>query len=169
MKYIGKADITHGSHCGYISPIPYLEFDDTMSEEDFHVFVEAISNELVMSDGLKVIMENGGVTYADANMLNSEHASEVHVTNHACIGWIRYKPLLLYITGKDSYEEKIQEMRKNLQEVLPKVCAYFSDPNFNNILVELDEYDKNAENYYQAFKETQVVWAKIMEHFGKNS
>jgi hypothetical protein len=256
LKYIDKADITHGNHCGYISPIPYLEFNDILPEEDFHTFIEALSNELVRWKTLKVIMKNGGVTYANANVLKSEHALEVQDTNHAkfvsganlginltdtqrvfpfynppgargedtflstclgdrtvlrvpcyafhdgfsayqclldgvlptelkfiradseqitnrfyraCIGWIRYKPLLLYITGKDSYEEKIQEMRKNLQEVLPKVCAYFNDTNFNNILVELDEYDKNVENHYQAFKETQVVWTKIMEHFANNS
>ena len=27
--------MTNGYHCGYISPIPYLEFDHILSEEDF--------------------------------------------------------------------------------------------------------------------------------------
>ena len=25
LKFIAQADITHGYHCGYISPIPYME------------------------------------------------------------------------------------------------------------------------------------------------
>src|SRR5665647_597130 len=29
LKYIKKVDITHGHHCGYISPIPYMEFNNT--------------------------------------------------------------------------------------------------------------------------------------------
>ena len=98
-------------------------------------------------------------------------ADSEEITNRfyrACIGWIRYKPLLLYITGRDSYREKIQEMKKNLEEVLPGVCAYFNEPNFNNVLIELHEYDKNVENHYQAYLETQAVWAKIMEHYAKN-
>jgi hypothetical protein len=255
LKHIGEADITHGNHCGYISPIPYLEFDDTLPEEDFRKFVEALSNELVKWDRLKVIMKNGGVTYADEDVLKRDHSLEVEDTNHAkfisganlcinlkdikrvfpfynppgargedtflstwlsdrkvlkvpcyafhdgfsaynclldgvlprqlkfiradseaitnrfyraCIGWIRYKPLLLYITGRDTYREKIREMKKNLEEVLPGVCAYFNEPNFKNVLIELDEYDKNVENHYQAYLETQEVWAKIMEHYAKD-
>jgi hypothetical protein len=255
LKHIDKADITHGKHCGYISPIPYLEFDDTMTEKHFRTFVEALSNELVTWDSLKVIMKNGGVTYADMNVLNSEPVSEVQDTHHAkfisganlcinlkdiqrvfpfynppgargedtflstwlsdrtvlrmpcyafhdgfatydclldgvlpkhlkfirsdseevtsrfyraCIGWIRYKPLLLYITGRDTYRERIQEMKKNLQEVLPDVCAFFNEPNFNNVLIELDEYDKNVESHYKTYLETQVVWSIVMEHYSKN-
>jgi hypothetical protein len=87
----------------------------------------------------------------------------------ACIGWIRYKPLLLYITDPDTYMEKIEDMRKKLKEALPKICAYFQEPDFNKILTELEEYHKNIENHYRAFKETQVVWAKIMEHFADKS
>ena len=252
LKNITRADITHGNHCGYISPVPYLEFNDKMMETDFRLFIEAISNEILNWDNLMKIMGNGGVTYADTNVLISDDAIEVKETNHAkfisggnlcinltdpcrvfpfynppgargedtflsvclsertvlrvpcytfhdgfstynylldgvlprklkfiqadkeqiiarfykaCIGWIRYKPLLLYITQPDSYKEKIAEMRKKLEEALPKICDYFNDSNFNNILTELEEYDKNVEKHYHAFKETQLVWSKIMKHF----
>ena len=77
LKHIDKADITHGKHCGYISPIPYLEFDDRMTEKHFRTLVEALSNELVTWDRLKVIMKNGGVTYADPDVLSGEQVSEV--------------------------------------------------------------------------------------------
>jgi len=83
----------------------------------------------------------------------------------ACIGWIRYKPLLLYITQPDRYEEKIKEMREQLNETLPKICAYFGQSDFIKISAELEKYHRNVEKHYREFLETQRIWAKIMEHF----
>ena len=237
LKYIPQADITHGNHCGYISPIPYIEFNDTMSEADFRVFIEAISNDIINWDTLKTVMKNGGVTYADTKVLTSNDAIAVQETNHAkfisganlginltdsrrifpfynppgargedtflstclserkvlrvpcytfhdgfstyndllegvlplrlkfikadteqvttrfykaCIGWIRYKPLL-----------------QQLQETLPKICAYFRKPEFMYILTELNKYDKNVKKHHHEFLETRRIWAKIMEHFAQ--
>ena len=255
LKYITEADITHGNHCGYISPIPYMEFNETMTEGDFRSFIEAISNDIVNWDKLKSVMKNGGVTYADTNILTSDVAIEVKETNHAkfisganlcinlkdprrifpfynppgargedtflstclgerkvlhvpcytfhdgfstynnllegvlpirlkfikadtkeittrfynaCIGWIRYKPLLLYITQRDEYEEKIKEIREQLKKTLPKICAYFDNVDFMKVLTELEEYHKKVEKHYSEFLETQRIWAKIMEHFSDN-
>lgn len=254
LQFITQADITHGHHCGYISPIPYMEFNDTMAEADFRSFIEAISNDIINWDTLKIVMKNGGVTYADTKILTSDEAIEVQETNHAkfisganlginltdpqrifpfynppgargedtflstclserkvlsvpcytfhdgfstyndllegvlpirlkfikadteqittrfykaCIGWIRYKPLLLYITQPDRYEEKIEEMREQLTETLPKICAYFGQPNFITVLAELEKYHKNVRKHYREFLETQRIWAKIMEHFAQ--
>lgn len=252
LEHIAQADITHGHHCGYISPIPYMDFNDTLSEADFRSFIEAISNDIINWDTLKAVMENGGVTYADTKILTSDKAIEVQETNHAkfisganlcinltdprrifpfynppgargedtflstclrerkvlkvpcytfhdgfstynhllegvlpirlkfikadteqiitrfykaCIGWIRYKPLLLYITQPDHYEEKIQEMREQLTVTLPKICAYFEQPDFMKVLGELEKYNRNVKKHYGEFRETQRIWAKIMEHF----
>jgi hypothetical protein len=255
LKYLTEADITHGNHCGYISPIPYMDFNHTMTEADFRSFIEAISNDIVNWDTLKTVMKNGGVTYADTKILTSDDATEVQEINRAkfisganlginltdsrrifpfynppgargedtflstclserkvlrvpcytfhdgfstynsllegvlplhlkfikadteqittrfykaCIGWIRYKPLLLYITQPDHYEEKIVEMRAQLKETLPKICAYFKQPDFINVLAELEKYHKNVKKHYQEFLETQRIWAKIMEHFAQH-
>ncbi|MHB8072541.1 hypothetical protein [Desulfosporosinus fructosivorans] len=252
LKYITQADITHGNHCGYISPIPYIEFNDTMTEENFRSFIEAISNDIVNWDTLKIVMKNGGVTYADTKILTSDEAIEVQESNHAkfisganlginltnprrifpfynppgargedtflstclserkvlrvpcytfhdgfstyndllegvlplrlkfikadteqvttrfykaCIGWIRYKPLLLYITQRDQYEEKIEEMREQLKETLPKICAYFGKPEFMEVLADLEKYHGNVEKHYREFLDTQRIWARLMEHF----
>lgn len=254
LKYINDADITHGHHCGYISPIPYMEFNDTMTEGDFRSFIEAISNDIVNWDTLKNVMKNGGVTYADIPILTSDEAVEVEETNHskfisganlcinlkdpnrifpfynppgargedtflatclrdrkvlrvpcytfhdgfstynyllegvlpiklkfikadteqittrfykACIGWIRYKPLLMYITQRSDYEDNIKEMRQQLEETLPKICEYFGRPDFIKVLDELEKYNKNVKKHYDEFIETQRVWAKIMEHYSQ--
>ncbi len=252
LEYIGQADITHGYHCGYISPIPYLEFNEMMTEEDFRSFIQAISNDIIDWDTLQSVMKDGGVTYADTNILTSNDAAEVQEVNHAkfisganlginlndprrifpfynppgargedtilstclserkvlhvpcytfhdgfstynhllegvlpvhlkcikadsekvitrfyqaCVGWIRYKPLLLYITQPEHYEKNIKDMRQQLKKTLPKLCAYFEYPDFTNILSELEKYHKNVEKHYLEFLETQRIWAKIMEHF----
>ncbi len=250
LKNIKEADITNGLHCGYISPIPYLDFNEIMPESIFRLFVEAISNDIINWDTISSVMKNGGVTYADTKILMSDEAREVEEINgakfisganlcinltkpervspfynppgargedtflstclskrrvlrvpcytfhdsfstyhhlmdgvlptklkyikadseaivtrfyKACIGWIRYKPLLLYITQNDSYKEKISEMREQIATTLPSVCAYFGREDFMNIAKELDRYDKNVQKHYQQFLNTQEIWAKICQ------
>lgn len=252
IKHLEQADLTHGYHCGYISPIPFVEYNNTMKEADFRSFIEAISNDILNWDNVKKVMNNGGVTYADTSILVSDDTKEVQEINHAkfisganlginltdprrvqpfynppgargedsflstclsgrkvlkvpcytfhdgfstynhllegvlpiklkfikadnklivdrfykaCIGWIRYKPLLLYITQLDCYKEKIEEIRQQLKAVLPKVCLFFGQKDFMNILTELEKYDKNVKKHYLDFAETQRIWANIVEHF----
>jgi hypothetical protein len=47
---IPNADYTNGYHCGYISPIPQLNFTDRFTEVDFRMFIEAISNDIINWD-----------------------------------------------------------------------------------------------------------------------
>lgn len=248
LKNIKNADITNGHHCGYISPIPQIEFNDVMTENDFRLFIESISNDIINWDNIRNIVNNGGVTYADVKVLTTAPAFEVEEVNstkfisgsnlcinltdptrvspfynppgargedtflstclserkvmrvpcytfhdgfstyshimdgvlpihlkpitadseqninrfyHACIGWIRYKPLLLYITQREQYEERIEEMRLKLAKTMPKICAYFGREDFFNISVELKRYNRNVKKHYQDFIETQSSWTKI--------
>ncbi len=252
LNFISQADITYGYHCGYISPIPYLEFNSVLSQSTFRSFIEAISNDIINWETLKNVMKNGGVTYAEKKILASKLPIEIQEVNHAkfisgsnlcinlsdpcrvfpfynppnargedtflgtclgerkvlrvpvyafhdgfstyndllhgvlpirlkfikadtekikkrfykaCIGWIRYKPLLLYITDSKSYEEKIDVIRNQLNETLPQICAFFDDCDFMNILVELEKYNRNVKKHYENFLETQRIWSKIMRHF----
>lgn len=248
LQHIREADITNGHHCGYISPIPHISFNETMTEDDFRKFIEAISNDIINWDSIRSIMNNGGVTYADTKILVSDTAEEVPEINHtkfisganlcinltkpervsafynppgargedtflstclsrrkvlrvpcytfhdgfstynhlmdgvlpiklkyiqadsekiitrfyrACIGWIRYKPLLIYITQRENYEHKIKEMREQLTATLPKICSYFGREDFMDVIKELDRYDKNVKRHYQHYLETQQIWARI--------
>lgn len=36
LKYIEQADVTIGYHCGYISPIPYVELDEDVDKENLN-------------------------------------------------------------------------------------------------------------------------------------
>jgi hypothetical protein len=79
----------------------------------------------------------------------------------ACIGWVRYKPLLIYITRRDEYQASIDHMRANLETTLPKLCDYFNDEKFMRILPELDKYDGNVQKHFTEFNETQSAWKKL--------
>jgi hypothetical protein len=85
----------------------------------------------------------------------------------ACVGWIRYKPLLLYITQREQYESKINEMRENLLVTLPKICAYFESDSFMNISKEFERYNKNVARHYGQFIESQAAWRKITNYLSK--
>lgn len=254
INNIKHADMTHGHHCGYISPIPHLAFDDKLSEDEFRIFIESISNDIINWDSIKEKMNDGGVTYASLDIINSEIIEVVKEINgmkfisganlgfnlknldklfpfynppgargedtflstcigecnirkipcytfhdgfstyehlllgvlpnklkamransgvitkrflRASIGWIRYKPLLLYITQRDNYAKEIMKMKENLANVLPKICNYFGNDEFKNILSELEFYHTHVEDHYEDFEKTKSAWLKIIK-FLKN-
>lgn len=251
IKYSDEADITHGHHCGYISPIPSLRFNNILTENDFRLFIEAISNEIVSWDVVKNnIINNKGVTYADPDIINESKVEEVkeiygmkfisganlcinlknilhlppfynppgargedtfmsttlsemkvlkvpcytfhdgflnykNILNgilptelqavdsnspiiikrfiNATLGWIRYKPLMVYITQRDKYEEIISAMHEKLELTIPKFCRYFNNNHFENILPELAHYHKKVKKHFAAFEATKTAWAKVMQ------
>ncbi|MEI7885694.1 MAG: hypothetical protein WCI30_10160 [Clostridia bacterium] len=255
IKNIKKADMTHGHHCGYISPIPYVEFNEKLTENEFRIFIESISNDIVNWDSVKQKMLDGGISYADLEIINNETVEYVKEINgmkfvsganigfnlknlakifpfynppgargedtflstmigecdiikvpcytfhdgfsaypklllgvlpnklkamkadsiinnkrflKATIGWIRYKPLLLYITQRDKYEEEIQKIKDNLTKVLPKICDYFGTKEYMHILSELDFFHTHVEEHYQDFEDTKDTWIKIIQFLNQN-
>jgi hypothetical protein len=250
LQYIREADVTSGYHCGYISPIPYLNYNSDLSETDFRTFIEAISNDILNWEKVKEVMENGGVTYADTAVLTAKQAQEVpeikgtkfiagsnlclnlknpdrvfpfynppgargedafystclskhHVLrvpcytfhdgfaayNHllegvlptklrlikgdnkrvvarfyrACVGWVRYKPLLIYLTQRDVYQDKMNSVARKLELTLPKLARYFQQPKFLLILNEFQKYRANVVKHAEEFRRTQAIWNKIRE------
>jgi len=249
LENIKNADITYGYHCGYISPIPYVEFNDILKENEFRMFIEAISNDIVSWDKTKQVMQNGGVSYADTDVLTKKQVYEVPEQNgakfisgsnlginltdarkvlpfynppgargedtflstclrdkkvlripcyafhdgfstynhllagvlptklsfikpdsekiirrfyRACVGWIRYKPLLVYITNRDGYKDTITMMYGNLDKTLPPICAFFGTSDFLNIRKELEKYDKNVVAHYDDFCKVKDLWSVVM-------
>ncbi len=254
LRYIDGVDVTNGRHCGYISPIPNIKFNETLTEDVFRRFIEAISNEIVNWDSVLAAMNRGGVTYAEPDVLVRQEVEEVAEVSHArfisganlclnlsrpcrifpfynppgargedtflstclsertvlrvpcytfhdgfstyrhllsgvlptklkpievntravvnrfyqaCVGWVRYKPLLLYITQRDRYEDKIEKMKQNLTDTLPKLGAYFQSKEFVNLLQELETYHSQVETHYQIFVDLQDVWHRICGHLSE--
>lgn len=249
LKFSGDADMTHGHHCGYISPIPKIKFNDVLTEDDFRQFIEATSNDIITWDSVKeTIIGNNGVTFADERIINYQRTGEVKevqgmkfisganlcfnlkrirslpafynppdargedafmsttLADHkvikvpcytfhdafleyknllngvlpaelagvdarsprtlqrfikASIGWIRYKPLLTYITHPAEYESVIADMTAKLNFAIPKLCRYFDTREFEQILTELDKYHRNVRRHHRMFEATRHAWGKV--------
>lgn len=249
LEYIDKADVTIGYHCGYISPIPYIELGNEISEEDFKDYIEAISNDIISWEIIKDKMQkNDGVTYADPDIsegkgkyeikdkgqgkwvagstlcLNLNHRDKIPAFYNpplargedtffstllgnskivkipvyhfhdgflkytsimkekypkklrrikpeeesietrflkASTGWIKYKPLLMYITDKDSYKTKIKEVYRKLESSIPKMNKVFGDDSFNCLLEELSIYDKNVTKHYKEYIKVNDIWNEL--------
>ena len=252
LHHARGADITHGHHCGYISPIPKFKFDRTLTESDFRLFVEATSNDIISWQSVKkTIIGNDGVTYADRRIVERQVVSDVRQTGgmkfisganlcfnlarirnlpafynppgargedafmstilsdlrvvkvpcytfhdaflnyqrilngvlpsrlvgvdaaspevvrrfvRASVGWVRYKPLLVYLTQPNRYDAVIGEMKRKLDAVIPKMADYFHNEGFYNVTSELDKFDRKVRRHQQAFLATQVAWAKAIAH-----
>lgn len=81
----------------------------------------------------------------------------------ACIGWVRYKPLLIYITNPGGFDEQIAKMRITLAEVAPKLAQYFRNSGFLKIIDELEEYQANAKQHAAQFQLAQETWLKLVQ------
>lgn len=81
----------------------------------------------------------------------------------ASIGWIKYKPLLVYITAKDKYRDIIDECKVKLERSIPKMNSTFKVSDFSCLLEELDKYDENVEKHYKEYLRTNSVWEKLKD------
>ena len=249
LKYINDADITIGYHCGYISPIPYVELNEDIDENLFKEYIEAISNEVVSWESIKEkFVKDNGITYADLEIasgkgayvqkdqgkgswvvgstlcLNLNHIDKipafynpkgargedaffsVNLKNSKIIkvpvyhfhdgflkytsivkqkypktlkkikttdeeveqrflkasrGWIKYKPLLLYVVNNEDYKDKIKENHEKLLKSVPEINKLFGKDVFNVLISDLEQYDKNVKKHYQEFITTNEIWNKL--------
>ena len=247
LKYIDKADVTEGYRCGNMSPVPYIEYNEEIQEEDFKNYINGISNEAVYWEKIKgkLNKKNNGITFADNEIaingkavqvkdigsknwllasgicINLQHLDKIPAfynppyargedtffstllsnakvikvpTYHfhdgflkytgilkekypkklekisvkdtsieerflkASIGWIKYKPLLIYITDRKNYRKIIEEVKNNLEKSIPKMNKVFSTCDFSCLLEELEKYDKNVKKHYNEYIRTNEVW-----------
>ncbi len=256
LKYIENADITIGYHCGYISPIPYMELNEEVDENIFKEYIEAISNEVVSWDSIKQkFIEDNGVTFANPETADGKGSYEIQLQgagkwvvgstlclnlNHiekipafynpigargedaffstklgeskvikvpvyhfhdgflkytnvmrgkypktlrkikveeelipqrflqASKGWIRYKPLLLYVSGRETYKEKVEDTRRQLEISLPEINKLFKDYDFSVLLDEFNRYCKDVDKHYKEYLKTNEIWNKLKELQFKN-
>lgn len=250
IQSIFKADMTTGYHCGYISPIPHMEFNEKVGEEDFRILMEAVSNDIVSWESVKGKMEDGGITYGEEcvivngvveavpekqgmkfisganlgmnltnldklfpfynppgargedtflstcicsnnvvkipvytfhdgfsayggllsgalpNSLRKMKSNSPIITKrflNALVGWVRYKPLLIYITHNDQFEERMDEVEKQLESVIPKLCNYYGSPDFSVIRQEFAFYRAHVKVHDEEFTAVKRAWIKMMK------
>ena len=253
IENIDNLDVSVGYHCGYISPIPYLNLNDEKSGIMVKTYIQAISNEIVDLDNIKKIMrENGGVTYANKEIIQNGKIKEIEKINggkwiagstlcinlnhlekipafynppeargedtffslvldnykvtkipiyhfhdgflkykcimdnkfpkklrkienneenvssrflKASLGWIKYKPLLLYIQNPKEYKQKIAKVREYLEMSIPEIIEIFNEEKFSTLIEVLNKYDENVKSNYKDYIATNETWNKIKEIF----
>lgn len=85
----------------------------------------------------------------------------------ASIGWLKYKPLLLYVKNKKNYNNEIDKIRENLNVSIPVMNKIFKEQSFEDLLKVLNEYDENVQQHYKEFQETNKIWNKIKHNIAK--
>ena len=85
----------------------------------------------------------------------------------ACLGWIKYKPLYLYISDWKNYAENIARVYKGLDRSVDTVSRLCGKYDFRNIYKELEKYDKNVENDYARFSAAKRLWKLLKSPAGK--
>ena len=245
-----EADVTHGRHCGYISPIPKINFNSDLTEETFAALIGALSNDIISWDAIrKVVIGDGGVTYADPRIVDGLPPEEVSsikgmkfisganlclnlnrkggdspffnppgargedtflstcledrkvlrvpaYTFHdaflryqpilhgvlprrldpvdaqdplvvkrfakAAIGWVRYKPLLTYVTDRSAFESTIESMSATFKRLGPGLASYFKTDEFRRLLPELEKYTRKVPEHHEMFERTKDAWRKAL-------
>ena len=248
LKNIKNADVTVGYRCGNISPVPKIEYNNIITEQDFKHYIDGISNEAVTWDKLKnEERQEGGISFANRKIVFEGKAHElkdVGINNwlwasgicfnlkrlenipafynppfargedtflstllknakvvqvptyhfhdgflkyssilenkfpkkfnkikldesveerflRTSIGWIKYKPLLIYITDRKNYSKIIKQTREDLEKGITAVNKLFDTESFNVLLDELNNYDHNVRKHYNEYIKTNEVWNKL--------
>ncbi len=252
LKYIEKADITVGYRCGSMFPLPYIEYNDDIQEEDYKKFIDGLENEVMNWEKAKAARsDNAFMQYAQKDI--AEHIKKCEILDnigkenfvlgsgmcvnlnrldnipafynppgargedtffscalglknakilrvptyhfHDCflkytylmkerypkilrrialddngieqrflkttIGWIKYKPLLYYLTEKENYKSIIENTRNNLISSVPKINTAFETCDFGCLVKELEEYNKNVKKHYKEFLRTTEIWDEL--------
>ena len=248
---IKNADVTMGYRCGNMSPIPFINFNDELREEDFRNYIDAVSNEAISWEKIREIMnQKDGMLYANKKILEEQKVSKIknlgkdnwllasgiciNLTNldrvppfynppeargedtffstwltnstvlrvpvyhfhdsflkytniikeefpdkldkiklndnkveqrflSASIGWIKYKPLLMYITQKENYRKIIYETKQKLDSSTLKMNKAFQTCDFSCLKYELEKYDEKVEEHYKEYIYSFEAWNKLKE------
>ena len=77
LKYIDKADVTMGYRCGFMNPLPYIEYNDEITESDYKKFIDGLENEVMnWNVAQKARLDNTCLFYADRNIADHTQKTE---------------------------------------------------------------------------------------------
>lgn len=176
LQNIRNADITFGYHCGYISPIPAMNFPDEAEKQIPKILIEALSNDIVNWNTLEKVIRNGGVTYADTDVLRTNETVDVPEINHTkfisgsnlCINLTNPERVFPFYNppgarGEDTFLSTCLCDRK----VLRVPCYTFHDgfSAYNHLLsgvlpMQLNAVDSTKKQTIQRFLSACVGWAR---------
>jgi hypothetical protein len=81
-----------------------------------------------------------------------------------CVGWMRYKPLLLYISDRKTFGKKIQELYKQLDSSLTEISTVLQKEEFMTLKSEAEKYVGNVFKDYAEFNKVKEVWKRTIQN-----
>lgn len=82
LENIENADVTIGYHCGYISPIPFVDCKTEINEEMLKNYIEAVSNDIISWENIKERFDkDNGVTFANEEIASGRGVKEINMEN----------------------------------------------------------------------------------------
>ncbi|MDI1242743.1 MAG: hypothetical protein PSX80_12575 [bacterium] len=177
MRFGNDADITHGHHCGYISPIPRFEFNEELRESDFRDFIDATSNDILSWESVKkTIIGNSGVTYADGETIDHQKTCEVEEVMgmkfisgaNLCFNLRRLKTLPVFYNPPGARgEDAFMSTTLTDHKVVRVPCYTFHDAflGYKNILngvlpIELGPVDAGSPSVRLRFIKAAIGWIR---------
>ena len=79
----------------------------------------------------------------------------------AAKGWIKYRPLYLYIVNQKNYTAEIEKTRENLQKSVSGMNQLFADTDFTPLFDELELYHNNVKKDYSNYNKVNEIWNKL--------
>ena len=76
--------------------------------------------------------------------------------------WVRYKPLLTYISDRPRYEATIESMKSTFERHGPLLRSYFDAAEFSKLLPELKRYARKVPEHFELFERTKEAWTKAL-------
>lgn len=105
----------------------------------------------------KKIIAKTDIKYNEINLF----LGNGHARGRNTFGWIRYKPLLMYIYDKTNYKTNIKDVYNKLNNCVSSMNKLFKNYDFNVLLEELDKYSQNVEKDYEEYLKTNEIWNKL--------
>lgn len=77
IENIENAEVTMGYRCGMMNPVPYIQYSDEITEDDYRNFINALENEVISWKKIQAMRENTNcISYADLAIANGEKGKE---------------------------------------------------------------------------------------------
>lgn len=79
---------------------------------------------------------------------------------NALIGWLKYAPILIYLTSENEIEQKrrINEMLNKIEEPTKELAKLFNRDELNDCLKILKKFHRNVNNHQNYLIEVQKEW-----------
>ena len=75
IKHIDKAEVTMGYRCGFMNPLPHIEYNDEITEEDYKKFIDGLENEVMNWEvAQKARSDSSNLSYAERDI--AEHTKK---------------------------------------------------------------------------------------------